>query len=140
MRLRLVVAFGVLLGCGDDSSGNGGSGATPANCDPSQRTGTYLVQFTTVSGDCGTIASGLVMFGGSTPGETCTLDDQTIDASGCKIDSTVECTATGNISLSEVSALAQDTADGSKLSGEITIDQTAPTACYGTYDVTYTRQ
>jgi|GEM_PF-2742004 hypothetical protein len=139
MVVAMLVA--TMTGCGSDG---GGSAGAPAHCDPSQRVGTYLLQYTTISGDCGNYADVLVMWGApSDPAAgTCTTVASSVSGDGCQLGWTDNCTLPNGANGIFTWTVTQKTVDASVLSGATTSEILSPPSdvCLGTYDVTYTRQ
>jgi hypothetical protein len=135
-----VAIVGAAVGCSSASNGP----PAPTNCSPSQQTGTYLEHWMTVSGNCGDIPDGLVMFINGMPAiaqttgalQSCTGSDALVSNGGCKIEQTVSC-ASGPLAGATVTRIVQQqTADGSKF----TVEMTVSGPCSGTYNMTETRQ
>jgi hypothetical protein len=139
-RVVLAAAAAAMIGCSGASSGGGAITTTLTSCDPStQWTGTYLVHFDVVSGNCGPIPDELTMVDGAGGAATMASTNgcQGLDAmasdGNCRVDGQSLCP--GGIHVTGY--LVQQTANGSSIIGEETLS--AP-SCAGTYRVTYTRQ
>ena len=106
------------------------------SCDPTtDRVGTYLVHFDTVSGNCGAIPDELTIVAAdqSTAASTCTVINSTWSDGNCRND--LQKTCNGGITVTGFTV--QQSQDGSLVTGEETLTQPS---CAGTYNVTWTRQ
>lgn len=143
MRQTLVLTA-VLVACSSHAKPD-----APTMCDPaSQQVGAYLWQYTTVSGNCGTIASIVHVWpdnGVSTDedggGPACSIQANDTSEGGCKTEFAWSCTYANGVTWSYTRVLTQETQDGSMLSGILSEQaSSAQGSCSGTYDVTLTRQ
>lgn len=112
------------------------SGSDPTECDPNDRIGTYLVEYTTISGNCGDIPSQLLRFDpGAQPDPSCALIAPTIISDrGCTLQTKALCAGELDATVTGVSTA---NADASKITGTATIQTDS---CIGTYKLKYTRQ
>lgn len=143
----------VLVGC---SSGSSSSGLPPPSaCKQTDRTGTYLLTWTEQSGDCGKIDPGLVSLNqqsGNGGSGACQIHSDVWSENDCKNERTATCITRvndpsqyggyGSITNDAVAVTRQETADGSRLDGTISMSLSASdgTTCRGTYAVVYVRQ
>jgi hypothetical protein len=132
------------IGCSSDAEGD----SQPAACDPSARTGTYYMEFSTVSGNCGEQASGLGRLDSSfAPEGGCqiTQPDRWSDGN-CKLERSVLCPFDAlepGATITSVGITTQKDANGDVLEG--TMSMTVKYAdgrgrCYGTYSMRATKQ
>lgn len=136
MGKRWIAVGALALGATACGSSNTGS-AEPTACAQGVVSGTYLLHFTTVSGDCGTIPDSLT---NTAAASSCTLTTDTASDGDCRFDYVETCNANG-ILTNSTGFLIIDAADGSRVHGEFTETLTGiGVACTGTYQVTYTRQ
>lgn len=131
----------VLPACGD-----GGDAATA--CDRSDRSGTYLLQFTERSGDCGPIPEQL----GRLDDAEALLEECALDApdrwteGDCKLERAYTCAEDGiepGASSSWVAVTTQADDSGSRITGTVTVrvsDARGVQLCRGTYGFEASRQ
>lgn len=125
----------LLTACASSSSGT----SQPTTCKRTDRSGTYRIVYTTVSGNCGDIPQTNVDFNTIDP--TCKVVSDRWSENDCKLERTLEC-ALPNSSQKIVAVTRQTAEDGSKVSGSFTISATSKdgkTSCDGTYDATASR-
>lgn len=139
--MRIWALFGVAaLSCG---GGNDGGVGEEAGCSKSDRTGTYLVEFTTVDGDCGRLPSSVVKYKN---GE---VDQSAIDVD-CEVESAewsddecaleVSSTCVDATTTSKSVGVSRANADGSTITSVLTLTVTGDVECIGTYESRATRQ
>lgn len=122
----------------------------PSHCDPMLRSGTYDVKFITLSGDCGEVASTLVILDPrATPADLQSHDSNMTSLKFVDdVWSADECSNHRHITytynrLTDVSAIMQTAdiaGDGSLLEGELSVTVGYPALCSGVYKVTYTKR
>jgi hypothetical protein len=132
MKNCTLITFLVLLG----SHGCG------ADCEPGDRVGMYLLEYEEISGDCGPMASSVVRLGeDDVPG--CSVLAESWSKDQCTYESSVACEVDG-ASFKMTASTTQQDSDGSEITGtataEIRDSSTGDLICFGTYDVSYTRQ
>ncbi len=108
-------------------------------CDVTTRQGTYLFQYKTVSGNCGTIPDTLQNIAVDqmmSAQNGCSVLMSQFSDGNCVLTGVIACPATGGTqTITEVSV--EQKADGSVITGEVTFTSAM---CTGTYDFTATRQ
>lgn len=125
------------------------AGAAQMTCHPAEFSGSYLLHFTQLSGDCLPIADKLSnispgpLAGEATP--PCSGPSPVFTKNGCHANIEYTCKPTGQngeiITIHYVETLEQITQDGSKLHETVSMDYSSPDrVCSGLYDVTWTRQ
>jgi hypothetical protein len=131
------------IGCGpEDDTGDDGF-----ECSRKDRTGTYLVSFETISGNCGDQDSGVIQLdgGNSEPGAGCVYNYSKWSDGDCSFESSTTCELpSDNLTMTVVGKTDQENRDGSVLTGVITMTvrylDTNTLACSGTYESTAVRQ
>lgn len=144
--LVLAAAISLLFGCSGTSSTS-----APAQCQRTDRHGTYLSSYQEHSGGtCGPLTGGLVTVGGDTAGDAgsgpCSVKSELWEEGDCKLTSQVHCEDTTH--LSDATYIThQQTADGSKITGLYSYSLRSRACelcpedfCSSTYDVTLIRQ
>lgn len=130
--LASVLAVLLFVGCASESP----TTKALTSCKQSDRHGSYLATWTTVSGNCGAIASSVVILDASAPLEPgCSIGYENWSNGDCTVDRKIKCATSEATGTS-----TQKTADGSVIDGTITISITGASACFGTYRVHYVRQ
>jgi hypothetical protein len=130
----LAVAFIGLMACGDDPEKS-------IICDPADRNGTYLVTYTVIGGNCGSIAPTIVIVG-SGQADDCIYEYETKSADNCTYSSQFTCD--DGVAFGEfTSTVTQQTDSGSEFTGTIAMaieEIDGPGECTSTYRVKYVRQ
>ncbi len=153
MNLRVVtmLVLALLIGCSSAATQPPG----PSSCKRGDRVGTYRLTWTEQSGTCGPIPSSLVSLNaddgkGATAG--CTLHSDVWSENDCKNERTFTCMQTvndpaqwggkGTVTTDSVAVTRQQTANGSHITGTISVrlGATSGDSCNGTYAVDYQRQ
>lgn len=111
----------------------------PTSCKKTDRHGTYLESFQTLSGDCGDIPSMLISFDSvsAQAKSTCILESGIWSENDCKYEATVSCKLDNGDTLELTEVSHQKTVDGSVLDGTMTA---GTRSCLGTYSLTARRQ
>jgi hypothetical protein len=144
MRYRVIT-----IGLASALLGACGGADDPITCSPSERAGTYLLTYETLSGNCGNLPQTVVRLEGPDQGliEGCALDvPDRWSEDGCKVERAFTCLepAAGDGATSEfVGVTTQETDDGSRISGTMTARLFASDGsqtCLGTYRLAYERQ
>lgn len=143
MRLALLALFALIPAC----SGPDPAESRERSCSNSDRYGTYLMEFTTVSGDCGEQTSSLTRLDGTADLGTCTrtAPDGWSDAD-CTLERSLVCPADTIIpggTVDSVGITTQQDNSGDLITGTITmrlLDAGGQTVCFGTYSVSAVRQ
>jgi hypothetical protein len=129
-------------------SGCGGSDDEPVECSRTDRSGTYLVQMTETSGNCGPIPDQLGRLDDAEAlPAVCAHDaaDRWSDGD-CKFERAYSCLEDGvgpGYTSSSVAVTEQQDSDGGSFTGLVTItvfDAAGAVACKSTYELTATRQ
>ena len=119
------------------------------DCQFSHRSGSYLVSFSLISGNCGEIPSTLVALnhdGSSpTPPEGCTYETHTWSGDQCELQTVQTCIVESDNTSSKTTAITQqEDSSGNRINGtmsmEIRNDNDNSLKCTGTYDILYERQ
>lgn len=135
--MRIAILILGLTGCGgDDRDG-------PNGCDPSKRDGTYLAEFTTVSGNCGDVPSQVLRLNGMSTelAAGCELLQPDVWRNeGCTVERTSRCVTDQGVIVKTTGLTTQEDADGDVLTGTATVELSGTASCVGTYRVKYTRQ
>lgn len=142
MRLLWIVCVCALAGCGGDD------GEAALECSRSDRGGTYLLEYSERSGDCGPLPDALSRLDDAEAvGEGCRLDaPDRWSADSCRLERAYTCEEPGvgpGVTSSSVAVTEQRDGSGDRLTGLLTIrlrDADGRVLCSGTYDVTATRQ
>lgn len=138
MRQILAVAM-LLTACSSKRSD-----PLPTMCDPSQDQGTYVVNYDTVSGNCGNIPQQVVVLtSGTAQSNGCMYSVDMASDGNCRADFVYSCPSAqagpnGQIDFQGY-IQAQDP-NFNSIKGELTATVQGYGACTGTYDVTWTRQ
>lgn len=120
----------------------------PLSCAKTDRTGTYFVTYTTVSGDCGDIPDGLGRLDDAEAlPDICALDaaDRWSDGD-CKLERAYSCLEAGigpGVQSHTIAVTTQDDDSGARITGTITMRITDPSGvqlCNGTYQLSAVRQ
>lgn len=123
-------------------SGSDPEDSQPSECDPNMRSGTYLMSFAALDGNCGPIPSQLTRLAPNAAlPENCFFDAyDTISDRGCTLERSYTCfTDTAEVSI--VAITTQETADGSRITGLATVRiQELIASCAGTYSILAVRQ
>jgi hypothetical protein len=128
------------------SSSSSESSTAPSRCARTDRVGTYLLEFRTLSGNCGDIASGLTTFTSEPPppapgAPACTLNAETWSENDCKLERDLTCPAKPSGTSRLVAVTRATTADSGRLEGTATFSLSGTgNDCTGTYAVVATRQ
>lgn len=105
------------------------------------RSGSYVVDFSTRSGNCGPQNEGVVNLGATGAPSTC-MDNSQASTDNCAVDFNVTCPFNAGQTVEETGQVTWNT-DGSSGSGTIQLtlrDSLGDILCEGTYDVNYKRQ
>ncbi|HYE91594.1 MAG TPA: hypothetical protein VEA38_11270 [Terriglobales bacterium] len=124
----------------DGSKPSTTASGTALVCEKTDRRGTYMMTYTTVSGNCGELPSGLANF--DTPQPNCTTKSEIWSENDCKVDDVSECTIDTGGKVEATTVSRQTIEDGSRIEGTMTFNATNTRAgnCFGTYKVTAVRQ
>jgi hypothetical protein len=132
-----VAVIAVIAGCGSD--------AEPLECSRADRTGTYLLQYTEQSGDCGPLPDAVGRLDAAeadAPG--CTVNSSVWSEADCKLERTVTCESTADdLSLRMIGVTEQADSAGHKITGLMTLDARTiggAYVCLSTYTMTAVRQ
>ena len=142
MREAIVLGLVFLAAC---SGGDGVEDNRPTSCDPvTERVGTYLAHFETLSGTCGDFPDSLARVDNYADllAGCVLLDPDRLSEGDCKLERHYSCPVdTGDGEYTAITT--QQDAAGSVLSGTVTVNLTDASGgfvCTGTYRVTFTRQ
>ena len=114
----------------------------PSSCDPTDRSGSYMVCAELATGDCGSLGCELVNDLSAVPAD-CILDSENWTDSNCTLERTVTCTDTTTTDVTRTIAVTrQQNEDGSRIEGGMSMQTTTASGvniCSGSYNVTYER-
>ncbi len=129
MQILKALTSGLLFaGVGSACASSTGA-LVPAQCNKTDRHGTYLVTFTTESGNCGDVPKSLVNVD-SPP--VCQILTSTWSENDCKLETTQDCNGAKSTGVT-----TQKSPDGSYLEGTLSLQTSS---CIGTYGLAYSRQ
>jgi hypothetical protein len=133
--LALVLVFAGCAGSDDEDR--------PSSCQRTDRSGTYLAHFETLSGTCGDLPDSVLSLTAPTSNasQQCVREQETWSERDCKLESVTICTTdTGSVRNTMVSRVER--AGGAVLTGTATnqISLKDGSGCVGTYRLTMTRQ
>jgi len=140
MRLLWIVCVCALAGCGGDD------GEAALECSRGDRWGTYLLEYSERSGDCGPLPDALSRLDDEDAmGDGCELDaPDRWSADSCRLERAYTCEDPGiGVTGTFVAVTEQRDGSGARLTGLLTVrlrDADGRVLCSGTYDVTATRQ
>jgi hypothetical protein len=131
MLIGLFVVVAAAPGCGQE-------------CSRDAREGTYLMEFETVSGDCGPQNSTLSDSSDPVPSE-CVVTKEEWSGDECQQTTHRTCTLTADdMRVEGIVIIEQEDSDGEVFTGTTTMTirriSDGSFVCQGTYNVTYTRQ
>lgn len=135
--MRKILLLLALCGCG---------GEDDPKCSKDDRRGTYLVKFTTESGDCGEQTDALIrMDVGGDPGDGCTIDYNDFSGDECRLESGGSCDLPGDdLRLASVMVSEQENSSGSHITGTMSLSastiSTGSYVCNGVYSFDAKRQ
>jgi hypothetical protein len=119
------------------------------DCQFSDRSGSYLVSFTLISGNCGEFPSTLVPLNHDgaepTPPEGCTYETHAWSGDQCELQTVQTCIIESDNTSSKTTAITQQNdSSGDKITGTMSMEirdhDDDSLKCAGTYDILYERQ
>jgi hypothetical protein len=137
LRILALIATG-LLGCGGEDEDS-------FTCETTDRSGTYLISYVDRDGDCGPLPETVGRFSGSSAvADNCELDMPDVTSSdGCTLERSITCVEDG-FAASAVASSTQETEDGSRITGILTMTirdaASGELVCISTYEQTAVRQ
>ena len=145
MRSKLLgLAVLATTGCSGSGAEDSDADPRPTACDLSALAGTYLRSYQYVSGDCSAPDATLVRFGDPpTDGGCEDSAEPRYSEGGCAVEEEFTCTDASGNTAEFTTIVRQDTADGSRLSGLLSVDlddASGNQICSGTFRVTFVRQ
>lgn len=120
----------VVVGCG------GGDAEEPAECDPEDRSGTYLISYDLRSGDCGELPETVGRLSADDLRPECELSAPDVwSDNGCTFERATYCEIDG-VAVDSIGTTTANN-DASRITGILTVSSGS---CVGTYDMTAERQ